>query len=150
MKIGTYDILEVQICKSGLRFLKFRPPKPVFGQIWTEKLKVVQFGWKLAYRVFRRCWFLFHHGTHAHTHAHARTQTLIHVLLSILVFSNFKPIPWGSWFLYWDSFFIVAKSIKQSINKRMLDKVDYCCNQNLFYQKGFASTKTLKQNQDYI
>ena len=38
MKIGTHGILEVQICKSGLRFLKFGPPKSIFGQIWTEKL----------------------------------------------------------------------------------------------------------------
>ena len=29
----------------------------------------------------------------------------------------------------------------------MLDKWDYCCNQNLPYQKRFASTKTLKQDQ---
>ena len=32
----------------------------------------------------------------------------------------------------------------------MLDKWDYSCNQNLFYQKPFASTKTLEQDQDYI
>ena len=36
-------------------------PKSIFGQIWKEKLKVVQFDWKLAYRVSWRCWFLFQH-----------------------------------------------------------------------------------------
>ena len=47
--------------------------------------------------------------------------------------------------------FIVAKSRKnESINKRRLDKWNYCCNQNLSDQKNFASTKTLKQDQDYI
>ena len=35
--------------------------KSIFGQIWIEKLKVVQFGWKLAHRVSQRCWFLFRH-----------------------------------------------------------------------------------------
>ena len=42
------------------------------------------------------------------------------------------------------------KEKTEAINKRMLDKWDYCCNQNLSYQKSFASTKTLKQDQDYI
>ena len=32
----------------------------------------------------------------------------------------------------------------------MLDKWDYCCNQNISYQERFTSTKTLKQDQDYI
>ena len=32
----------------------------------------------------------------------------------------------------------------------MLDKWIYCCNQNLSYQKSFASAKTLKEDQDYI
>ena len=32
----------------------------------------------------------------------------------------------------------------------MLDKWDYCWNQNLSYQKRFASTQTLKQNEDCI
>ena len=38
----------------------------------------------------------------------------------------------------------------ESIKKRMLDNWDYCGNQNLSYQKNFASTKTLKQDQDCI
>ena len=29
----------------------------------------------------------------------------------------------------------------EAINKRMLNKWDYSCNQNLPYQKGLASTK---------
>ena len=36
------------------------------------------------------------------------------------------------------------------IDKRMLDKWNYNCNQNLSNQKSFASTKTLKQDQDFI
>ena len=36
-------------------------PNFLFGQIWAKKVKVVQFGWKLAHRVSRRCWFLFRH-----------------------------------------------------------------------------------------
>ena len=42
------------------------------------------------------------------------------------------------------------KEKTETTNKTMLDKWDYCCNQNLSYQKRFASTKTLKQDQDYI
>ena len=42
------------------------------------------------------------------------------------------------------------KEKTETTNKTMLDKWDYCCNQNLSYQKSFASTKTLKQDQDYI
>ena len=32
----------------------------------------------------------------------------------------------------------------------MLDKWDYSCKQDLSYQKRFASTKTLKQDEDCI
>ena len=38
----------------------------------------------------------------------------------------------------------------EAINKGMLDKWDNRCNQNLSYQKGFASAKTLRQGQDCI
>ena len=37
--------------KSGLRFLKFRPPKSLFGKIWANKVSVVPFNWKLAHVV---------------------------------------------------------------------------------------------------
>ena len=40
------------------------------------------------------------------------------------------------WFLFQHYFSKIPTS--------MLDKWDYCCNQNLSYQKSFASTKTLK------
>ena len=36
-------------------------PKSIFGQIWTKKVKVVNFAWKLAYRLSRGCWFLLRH-----------------------------------------------------------------------------------------
>ena len=36
-------------------------PKSIFGEIWAKKVKVVQFGWKLAHRVSRQCWFVFRH-----------------------------------------------------------------------------------------
>ena len=36
-------------------------PKSIFGEIWAEKVKVVQFGWKFTHRVSRQCWFLFQH-----------------------------------------------------------------------------------------
>ena len=36
-------------------------PKFIFGEIWAKNVKVVQFGWKLAHRVSRQCWFLFRH-----------------------------------------------------------------------------------------
>ena len=29
--------------ESGLKFLKYRPPKFIFGKIWTEKVKIVCF-----------------------------------------------------------------------------------------------------------
>ena len=51
LKIGTHGTLVFWISK----------PKSIFGQIWTEKLKVVECGWKLAHRVSWRCWFLFQH-----------------------------------------------------------------------------------------
>ena len=35
--------------------------KSIFGKIWTKKVKVVHFGWKLAYRVPRWCSVLFWH-----------------------------------------------------------------------------------------
>ena len=43
---------------SGLSFFKIPTAKSIFEQIWAEKVKVVRFAWKLAHKVFRRCWFL--------------------------------------------------------------------------------------------
>ena len=91
-------------------------PKSIFGKIWAKKVKVVQFGRKLAHRVSRQCWFVFRHyfsqfstlnpflgklglkksklfvlpeNWHTRTYTHSISKMLI--LISILVFSNFKP-----------------------------------------------------------
>ena len=53
LRIGTHVISRLLIV------FWISKPKSIFGQIWTEKIKVVQFGWKLTYRLSRRCWFLF-------------------------------------------------------------------------------------------
>ena len=60
LKIGTHVISRFLILVPILVFW-ISKPKSIFGQIRIEKLKVVQFGWKLAHRVSRRCWFLFRH-----------------------------------------------------------------------------------------
>ena len=59
-------------------------------------------------------WKLKHAHTHTHTHTHAQTHTQTHT----------HPLK------------------TDAIDKRFLDKWDYSCNQNLSYQKSFASTKT--------
>ena len=59
-QIGTHDILTMLILIPTLAFW-ISDPKSIFGQIWTEKLKVVQVGWKLAHRVSQQCWFLLRH-----------------------------------------------------------------------------------------
>ena len=64
LKIGTHGISRMLILITALVFWMSKP-KSIFGEIWTEKLKVVPFeklscqSWKLAYRVSRRCLFLF-------------------------------------------------------------------------------------------
>ena len=60
LKIGTHSISMMLILIPTLVFW-ISDPKSIFGKIWTKKVKVVQFGWKLAHRVSRRCWFLFQH-----------------------------------------------------------------------------------------
>ena len=60
LKIGTHGISMMLILIPTLVFW-ISDPKSIFGKIWTKKVKVVQFGWKLAHRVSRRCWFLFRH-----------------------------------------------------------------------------------------
>ena len=60
LKIGTHVISRFLILVPILVFW-ISKPKSIFGQIRIEKLKVVQFGWKLAHRVSRQCWFLFQH-----------------------------------------------------------------------------------------
>ena len=60
LKIGTHGILTMLILIPTLVFW-ISGPKSIFGQMWAKKVKVVQFGWKLAHRASRRCWFLFQH-----------------------------------------------------------------------------------------
>ena len=60
LKIGTHDISRMLILVPTWVFW-ISNPKSIFGQIWTKKVKVAHFGWKLAYRVSRGCWFLFRH-----------------------------------------------------------------------------------------
>ena len=59
-EIGMHSILAMLILIPTLVFW-FPHPKSIFGEIWAKKVKVVQFGWKLAHIVSRRCWFLFRH-----------------------------------------------------------------------------------------
>ena len=61
LKIGTYGILMMLILIPTLVFW-ISNPNSIFGTIWTKKVKVVQFGWKLAHRKSRRYWFLFWHS----------------------------------------------------------------------------------------
>ena len=60
LKIGKHGILMMLILIPTLVFWIF-DPKSIFGKTWTKKVKVVQFGWKLAHRVSQQCWFLFRH-----------------------------------------------------------------------------------------
>ena len=54
LKIGMHGILTMLILIPTLVFW-ISDPKSIFGQIWAKKVKVVQFGWKLAQRVSRQC-----------------------------------------------------------------------------------------------
>ena len=60
LKLGTHGISRMLILIPTLVFW-ISNPNFLFGQIWAKKVKVVQFGWKLAHRVSRQCWFLFRH-----------------------------------------------------------------------------------------
>ena len=60
LKIGTHGISRMLILIPTL-VSWISNPNFLFGQIWAKKVKVVQFGWKLAHRVSRQCWFLFQH-----------------------------------------------------------------------------------------
>ena len=54
LKIGTHVIFMMLILIPTLVF-RISNPKSIFGKIWIKKVKVVQFSWKLAHRVSRRC-----------------------------------------------------------------------------------------------
>ena len=58
LKIGTHAISRMLILIPRLVFW-ISCPKSIFGQIWTKKVKVVHFAWKLAHTLSRGCWFLF-------------------------------------------------------------------------------------------
>ena len=60
LKICTQSILRMLILIPNLGF-SISNPKSIFGQIWVEKVIVVCFAWKLAYRVSRGCRLLFWH-----------------------------------------------------------------------------------------
>ena len=57
LKIGTNSISRMLIPLSTW----ISNPKPIFGQIWAKKVKVIHFCWKLAHIVSWGCWFLFWH-----------------------------------------------------------------------------------------
>ena len=58
LEIGTQSVSTMLILIPTL-FFAVSNPKSFFGQIWTEKFKVVYFDWKLAHMVYRGCWYLF-------------------------------------------------------------------------------------------
>ena len=60
LKIGSHGILEVLIPNPDLDF-EILTQKPFFGQIWSQKVKVVCFVWTLTHMVSQGCWFLFQH-----------------------------------------------------------------------------------------
>ena len=60
LKIGTHGISKMLILIPTLVFW-ISNQNFLFGQIWAKKVKVVQFGWKVAHTVSRQCWFLFRH-----------------------------------------------------------------------------------------
>ena len=60
LKIGTRGISRMLIFIPTLVFSVFNQ-KPILGQIWAEKVKVVSFVWKLVHMVSSGCWFLLRH-----------------------------------------------------------------------------------------
>ena len=86
LKIGTQVISRFLILVRTL-VPWMSKSKSIFGQIWAEKVKAVLFFLKI--------------DKHAHTHTESWR---ILILISILVFSKFKPKSWGCWFLFSDYF----------------------------------------------
>ena len=58
LKIGAYGISRMLILIPTLVFW-ISKPKSIFGQVWTKKVKVLCFVWKLAWMVSWGYWFLF-------------------------------------------------------------------------------------------
>ena len=54
LKIGTHGISTMLILIPTSAFW-ISSPKSIFEQIWAKKVKVAQFGWKLAHRVSQWC-----------------------------------------------------------------------------------------------
>ena len=60
LKSGTHNTSRMLILIPALVFW-ISNPNFLFGQIWTKKVKVVCFNWKLTHMISRGCWFLFQH-----------------------------------------------------------------------------------------
>ena len=124
LKISMHGTLTMLILIPTLVFW-ISNPRSIFGQIWAKKVKVVCFDWKLVHMLSRDCWFLFQYqfsefqnlnpffgkfglkklfvlpeNWRTRTYTHSISKMLI--LISTLVFSNFKPKSWGCWFLFSD------------------------------------------------
>ena len=136
----THNISKMLILISILVFLSFKPkswgcwflfgrlvfwnskPKSIFWLNLSKKTWILHCAWKLIHRVSSGCdWKNTEQGLE-------EKIKMINCIKCLLL-------------LYLKT---------ESINKRMLDKWDYYCNQNFSYQKSFASTKILKQDQDYL
>ena len=66
-------------------------PKPIFGQIWSEKVKAICLAWKLT-----RTRTHTHTHTHTHTNKHMQSISRMLILILRLIFWNSKPI-----FIFW-------------------------------------------------
>ena len=73
--------------------------KSIFGQIWRGKVKVFCFDWKLKDTHTHSCT-----RTHTHTYTHTNTHSVSEmlILISTLVFSNFKSKYVRYWFLFFE------------------------------------------------
>ena len=98
--IGIHSISGILILIPILVFWIFKP-KSSFGKIWAEKVEALCFAWKLAHTHTHTP---THTQKHIHTYAHIYTHSISRmlILISILIFSNFKPKSRWCWFLFWD------------------------------------------------
>ena len=69
-----------------------------------------------------------HTHTLSHTHTHTRTHTQsiseMVILISTLIFSNFKPKSLGYWFLFWDQFFEIP-NLNPFFRQIWVEKVEF-------------------------
>ena len=85
LKIGTHGILAMLILIPALVFW-ISNPKSIYGKIWTKKVNVIQFGWKLPHRMSWRCWFLFQHYFSQFPTLNSRMLTLISTIAFWIAF----------------------------------------------------------------